>query len=101
VAVVTGLVLYKPVQPSVLAWLLGGLRMVRIWHFAAMLGLVSFVPGHMIMVALHGWNDFRSMLIGWKKDPELVSMGGFRNGPTQIELGVKEIATRPRQITVA
>ena len=70
VAVITGLVLYKPVQLSALAWLMGGFGFVRIWHFAAMLGLVSFIPGHLVMVALHGWSNFYSMLIGWKKDPE-------------------------------
>jgi thiosulfate reductase cytochrome b subunit len=47
-------------QLSVLAWLPGGLQIVRIWHFAGMLGLVSFVPGHMMIVALHGWNNFRA-----------------------------------------
>lgn len=70
VAVLTGLVLYKPVQFSALAWLMGGFGMARIWHFGAMLGLVAFIPGHLIMVALHGWSNFYSMLIGWKKDPE-------------------------------
>jgi hypothetical protein len=34
-----------------------------------MLGLVSFMPGHLIMVALQGWSNFYSMLIGWKKAP--------------------------------
>jgi hypothetical protein len=24
----------------------------------------------LIMVVLHGWNNFVSMLTGWKKDPE-------------------------------
>jgi thiosulfate reductase cytochrome b subunit len=47
VAVATGLVLYKPVQLSSIAWLMGGFRFVRIW-----------------------WNNFYSMLIGWKSDPE-------------------------------
>jgi hypothetical protein len=25
------------------------------------------------MVVLHGWNNFVSMLTGWKKDPEYVA----------------------------
>jgi len=29
-----------------------------------------FVLGHLVMVFLHGWNNFLSMLTGWKKDPE-------------------------------
>ncbi len=64
VAVVTGFGLYKPVQ---LAWLvnaLGGFRLTRIWHFAAMCGLVAFIPGHVLMVALHGWSNFASMWTG-------------------------------------
>jgi hypothetical protein len=28
------------------------------------------VFGHLVMVALHGWNNFVSMLTGWKKDTE-------------------------------
>jgi hypothetical protein len=24
----------------------------------------------LMMVALHGWNNFRSMLTGWKREPE-------------------------------
>jgi hypothetical protein len=28
------------------------------------------VLGHLVMVVLHGWNNFMSMLTGWKKDPE-------------------------------
>jgi hypothetical protein len=26
-------------------------------------------PGHLIMVLLHGWNNFYSMMTGWKRDP--------------------------------
>jgi hypothetical protein len=26
--------------------------------------------GHLIMVILHGWNNFTSMLTGWKRNPE-------------------------------
>ncbi|HEY3358452.1 MAG TPA: cytochrome b/b6 domain-containing protein [Polyangia bacterium] len=66
----TGLTLYHPVQLRWLAWLLGGFHLTRVWHFAAMCGFVAFLPGHLIMVALHGWNNFRSMLTGWKCDPE-------------------------------
>ena len=69
VAVLTGLVLYKPVQLSALAWILGGFAMVRLLHFGAMLGLASFIPGHLVMVALHGWGNFYSMIIGWKTGP--------------------------------
>ncbi|MGC2244967.1 MAG: cytochrome b/b6 domain-containing protein [Terriglobales bacterium] len=66
----TGLVLYKPAQFSWLAFLFGGFHLTRIWHFASMCGFVAFIPGHLIMVALHGWSNFYSMLSGWKREPE-------------------------------
>jgi Ni/Fe-hydrogenase b-type cytochrome subunit len=69
-ATVSGIVLYKPVQFWWLAFLLGGFHMTRIWHFLAMCGFLAFIPGHLVMVAVHGWNNFASMLIGWKKNPE-------------------------------
>jgi len=69
----TGMVLYKPVQFWWLAWPMGGFHMVRIWHFLAMCGFVSFIPGHLLMVALHGWNNFYSMLTGWKKNPDYLA----------------------------
>ena len=72
-SVLTGLVLYHPVQFSWLAWLMGGFHWARVWHFAAMCGFLAFIPGHLLMVALHGWNNFASMLTGWKKNPEYLS----------------------------
>ena len=35
-----------------------------------MCGLLAFIPGHLIMVAMHGWDNFRSMVTGWKHHPE-------------------------------
>jgi len=64
VLIVTGFALYKPVQLSPLVSLLGGFGLVRVWHFAAMCGLLAFIPGHVIMVALHGWKNFASMWTG-------------------------------------
>jgi len=66
----TGLVLYKPVQFFWLAWPMGGFHLARLWHFVAMCGFLAFIPGHLVMVVLHGWSNFFSMLVGWKKDPE-------------------------------
>jgi thiosulfate reductase cytochrome b subunit len=60
----TGLLLYKPVQFSWLAWPMGGFHLARVWHFLAMCGFLAFIPGHLIMVLLHGWNNFFSMLSG-------------------------------------
>jgi len=66
----TGLVLFKPVQFRWLAFVFGGFHLTRIWHFLAMFGFLSFITGHLVMVLLHGWNNFFSMLSGWKKGPE-------------------------------
>ncbi len=69
-SVVTGIVLYRPVQFSWLGWLMGGFHFARIWHFFVMLAFLAFIGGHLVMVLLHGWNNFVSMLHGWKKNPE-------------------------------
>lgn len=68
-AVGTGLLLARPVQFSAIVRVLGGFSAIRIYHFAAMAGLLAFIPGHLVMVALHGWNNFASMWTGWKKRP--------------------------------
>ena len=67
VSLVTGFALYKPVQLSWLVDALGGFRLTRIWHFAAMCGLLAFIPGHLVMVALHGWSNFAAMWTGGKR----------------------------------
>ena len=72
-SVLTGLAIWKPVQFSWLAWLMGGFHWARLWHFLVMWALVFFVIGHLIMVLLHGWNNFMSMLTGWKNDSEYLS----------------------------
>jgi thiosulfate reductase cytochrome b subunit len=46
--------------------LFGGRQFARIWHFGAMLALMAFFVGHLIMVALTGLvNNLRSMITGW------------------------------------
>jgi len=69
-SLLTGIVLYKPAQFSWLAFVFGGYHLTRLWHFAAMCGFLAFIPGHLIMVLLHGWGNFYSMLSGWKREPE-------------------------------
>jgi thiosulfate reductase cytochrome b subunit len=44
-----------------------------------MCGFVAFIPGHLIMVALHGWNNFYSMITGWKREPEYIEGSGDRD----------------------
>lgn len=69
-SVLTGIAIWKPVQFSWLAALMGGFHNARIWHFVVMWAILAFVFGHLVMVVLHGWNNFVSMLTGWKKDPD-------------------------------
>ena len=72
-SVLTGLAVWKPVQFSWLAWLMGGFHLARLWHFLVMWGILFFLFGHLVMVVLHGWNNFISMLTGWKQDPDYIS----------------------------
>ena len=69
-SVATGLAIWKPIQFSWLAGMMGGFHYARLWHFLIMWAVLIFVFGHLIMVVLHGWNNFVSMLTGWKRDPE-------------------------------
>lgn len=72
-AALSGLALWRPAQLSLLVTLFGGFQGVRIAHFLAMCGLVAFVPGHLLMVALAGWSNARSMATGFKVDREAPS----------------------------
>ncbi len=69
-SVLTGFAVWKPVQFSWLAWLMGGFHYARIWHFAVMWAIIFFIFGHLVMVILHGWSNFVSMLTGWKTNPD-------------------------------
>ena len=71
-SLVSGVALYKSAQLPWLVTMLGGYRLVRGWHFLALCGFAAFVPGHLVMVAIHGWGNFTAMLTGWKRDPEYV-----------------------------
>ncbi len=69
----TGLVLSVPKPFSPLVGWLGGFRVVRISHLVAMCGFLAFIPGHLTMVALHGWRNFLSMLTGATPDRRRVA----------------------------
>ena len=69
-SVLTGLAIWKPVQFSALTWIMGGFGRARLWHFVVMWAMLGFVFGHFVMVALHGWSNFVSMLTGWKRDAD-------------------------------
>lgn len=72
-AVITGIALSKPVQVAPLVQWLGGFGWMRVFHFAAMCGFLAFIPGHLLMVALHGWSNFYAMIIGWKRNPDYLA----------------------------
>jgi thiosulfate reductase cytochrome b subunit len=71
--------IWNPIQFSWLARMISGFHYARLWRFAIMWAMLLFVFGHLIMVVLHGWNNFVSMLTGWKKDPEYVAYSAARN----------------------
>ena len=68
-SLITGLAIYKPIQLSWLAELLGGYQAARFEHFLLAWGYVLFFLVHVAQVARAGWNNFRSMVSGY----ELVS----------------------------
>src|SRR5260370_37482943 len=69
-SLLTGVWMYKPAQLWTLGAVFGGYHGARLVHFDAMCGLLSFIPGHLMMVALHGWDNFTAMLTGLKRRPE-------------------------------
>lgn len=69
-SVLSGLAIYKPVQLAWLAAMFGGYRGARLVHFVLTIGYVLFFVVHVAQVILAGWNNFRSMVIGWELSDE-------------------------------
>ncbi len=65
-SLVTGVAIYKPVQFGWLDALLGGYMMARFFHFWITIGYLVFFAVHIAQVARAGWNNFRSMVIGYE-----------------------------------
>ncbi len=65
-SVLTGFAIYKPAQLTWLAMLFGGYQTARLIHFFLLVGFVLFFILHVAQVARAGWNNFRSMIIGWE-----------------------------------
>lgn len=63
-SLLSGLAIYKPVQFSWLAWLMGGYQGARFIHFWLTVGYVAFFFVHVAQVVRAGWNNFRAMVIG-------------------------------------
>jgi thiosulfate reductase cytochrome b subunit len=64
-SVLTGWAMHKPVQFGWLERLFVSYDGARVVHFVAMLGLAAFVVPHVVLVAVDGWDTFRSMVVGW------------------------------------
>jgi thiosulfate reductase cytochrome b subunit len=69
-SLLTGIAIYKPIQFSWLAWLLGGYRTARLLHFALTIGYVLFFVVHIAQVIRAGWNNFRAMVAGFESLPQ-------------------------------
>jgi thiosulfate reductase cytochrome b subunit len=65
-SVLTGLAIYKPAQLWWLTGVFGGYEAARAIHFALTVGYVLFFVVHVLQVARAGWNNFRSMVIGYE-----------------------------------
>jgi len=68
-SLLTGLAIYKPTQLHELTTLFGGYEMARWFHFWLTMGFVAFFVIHVIQVIRAGWNNFRSMIIGYEVVP--------------------------------
>jgi len=65
-SVVTGFAIYKPAQLAWLTALCGGYTIARLLHFLLTAGYVVFFVIHVLQVILAGWNNFRSMVMGYE-----------------------------------
>ena len=68
-SLLTGLAVYKPMQLSSLAGLLGGYTAARFEHFWLTVGFCGFFLVHVGQVVRTGWNNFRSMITGTELAP--------------------------------
>lgn len=69
--VLTGLAL-SPAWDAIFPWwtdLFGGRQFARTWHFVAMLGVLGFIPVHLLMVALAGPGTWARMVTGGRSRP--------------------------------
>lgn len=65
-SVASGLAIYKPAQLGWLAACFGGYAGARYVHFFLTIGYCVFFVVHVVQVAVTGWNNFRSMVIGYE-----------------------------------
>ncbi len=65
-SLMTGLAIYKPIQFSFIAKILGGYEAARLEHFILTIGYVLFFIIHIVQVIRAGWNNFRAIVAGWE-----------------------------------
>jgi thiosulfate reductase cytochrome b subunit len=65
-SLLSGVAIYKPVQFSWLAALMGGYQAARFIHFWLTIGYVAFFFVHVAQVVRAGWNNFRAMVVGYE-----------------------------------
>jgi thiosulfate reductase cytochrome b subunit len=65
-SILTGLVMYKPIQFEDLTTLLGGYETCRLLHYVLMVIYLLFFIVHITQVTRSGWNNFRSMIAGFE-----------------------------------
>jgi len=63
-SIITGLVIYKPLQLAWLTSLLGGYGWARWMHFWLTILFVLFFVVHIVQVIIAGWRNFASMITG-------------------------------------
>lgn len=66
IAVLTGLAIYKPTQLSFLTAAFGGYENAKSIHFFVTLTFVAFFVVHIAQVALAGFSNFWSMIVGFE-----------------------------------
>lgn len=64
-SLVTGLAIYKPMNLNWAAWS-SGYEAARFIHYALTMGYIGFFAIHIMQVVIAGWNNFRSMVIGYE-----------------------------------
>ncbi|CAN5411629.1 cytochrome b/b6 domain-containing protein [soil metagenome] len=74
-SLVTGIVIYKPIQFGGIAFLLGGYEWARIEHFILTIGYVLFFVIHIAQVVRAGWKNFSAMVTGF----EVENISGIEN----------------------
>jgi Ni/Fe-hydrogenase b-type cytochrome subunit len=66
-AILSGIAIYWPVQFSWVTAMFGQYEAARVWHFIFTAVLVLFFFGHLFMVTNSGWDNFVSIITGWKR----------------------------------